>query len=91
MSSRGSDSLDLLLVSAFVTLIGVAGWHMFDVVVRAQSASQAQGGELRALQRALRLFERDVRHAVLSQGARSGYGMTLHKQHLQWRRGGERN
>ncbi len=89
---QGFTLLELLLALSIFTLLGVASWRLFDVVVQAQGASERHGGQLRALQRAMGLFERDVRHAVLPPGtAGSGYGMTLHKQRLQWLRGGERN
>ncbi|WP_246237669.1 type II secretion system minor pseudopilin GspJ [Pseudomonas akapageensis] len=92
MSQRGFTLLELLLALAIFTLLGVATWRLFDGVVRADSASQSHGRELRSLQRAMGLIERDVRHGLLAPGtAGAGFGVSLKGPRLQWLRGGERN
>lgn len=89
---QGFTLLELLLALAIFALMGVASWRLFDVVIRAESTSQSHGQELRALQRAVGLIERDIRHGLLPAGtSRTGYGVSLKGQRLQWLRDGERN
>jgi general secretion pathway protein J len=92
LRQQGFTLLELLLALAIFTLLGVASWRLFDVVTRAQSSSQSHGLELRALQRAVGLIERDIRHGLLPTGtSRTGYGVRLNGQRMQWLRGSERN
>lgn len=58
----GFTLLELVVALAIFALLGLASWTLFDRVVRVQEASSAHERELRNLQRALALIERDLVH-----------------------------
>ncbi|PWB31112.1 type II secretion system protein GspJ [Pseudomonas sp. SDI] len=93
MSRRGQQGftlLELLLALALFALLALASWRLFDLLLRAQAASSAHAGQLRSVQRAVALIERDVRHGLFVPGS-SGALFTHDGARLQWLRAAERN
>ncbi|MNJ18819.1 type II secretion system protein GspJ [Pseudomonas alkylphenolica] len=89
---RGFTLLELLLALALFALLAVACWRLFDVLVRTEGAASEHAQELRNLQRAFAILERDVRHGVFAANdAANGYGVSLRGTRMQWLRAGERN
>lgn len=60
--SRGFTLLELLIALALFALLGTAGWRLLDSTVRVERVSASYIGEMRALQRAMSVIERDVLH-----------------------------
>ncbi|EJL05687.1 MULTISPECIES: type II secretion system protein GspJ [Pseudomonas] len=60
----GFTLLELVIAIAIFALLGLAGWRLFDGAVRAQQGAGQHEREIRALQRAVAVIERDVWQAV---------------------------
>jgi general secretion pathway protein J len=65
----GFTLLEMLVALALFGLLGLASWRLFDTTVRAERSSAAHAEQLRRLQRALGVIERDVLHLRVGQGA----------------------
>ncbi|WP_160105271.1 type II secretion system protein GspJ [Pseudomonas izuensis] len=79
----GFTLIELVIAIAIFALLGLASWTLFDGVVRMQQGTMAHERELRGLQRAVAVIERDVLHIteqpiVLEHAA-------LHLQRSHWR------
>jgi general secretion pathway protein J len=59
---RGFTLLELVIALAIFAVLGLASWGLFDSVVRVQQGATAHERELRSLQRALAVIERDLLH-----------------------------
>lgn len=57
---EGFTLLELVIAMAIFALLGLACWRLFDGVVRAERSTAVHEQELRSLQRALAVIERDV-------------------------------
>lgn len=60
----GFTLLELVIAIALFALLGLAGWRLFDAVVRTQQGAGQHEREIRALQRAVGVIERDAWQAV---------------------------
>lgn len=60
----GFTLLELVIAIAIFALLGLASWRLFDGVVRTQQGAGQHEREVRALQRAVGVIERDVWQAV---------------------------
>lgn len=69
---QGFTLLEVLIALAMFAVLGAATSRLFDTVVRAERQVSAHANELRALQRALALIERDVLHSVSGLGLEAG-------------------
>ncbi|WP_433738308.1 type II secretion system protein GspJ [Pseudomonas putida] len=85
MASRqvGFTLLELVIAMAVFALLGLASWTLFDTVLRVQQVTLTHERELRGLQRAIAVIERDLLHIteqpiVLEQ-------TLLHWQRSHWR------
>jgi general secretion pathway protein J len=58
----GFTLLELVIAIAIFALLGLASWTLFDSVVRVQQGTQSHERELRKLQRAVAVIERDLLH-----------------------------
>lgn len=79
----GFTLIELVIAISIFALLGLASWTLFDGVVRMQQGTTIHERELRSLQRAVAVIERDVLHIteqpiVLEQAA-------LHLQRSHWR------
>jgi general secretion pathway protein J len=81
---RGFTLLELVIALAIFALLGLASWTLFDGVVRVQQGTQSHERELRSLQRAVALIERDLLHITEQP-------IVLAPAQLQWQRGNWRN
>ena len=61
---KGFTLLELVIAMAIFTLLGLASWKLFDGVLRVQQGTAAHERELRSLQRAMAVIERDVMHVT---------------------------
>ena len=61
---RGFTLLELVIALAIFAVLGLASWGLFDSVVRVQQGATAHERELRRLQRALAVIERDLLHVT---------------------------
>jgi general secretion pathway protein J len=57
---QGFTLLELVIAMAIFALLGLACWRLFDGVVRAERSTAVHERELRSLQRALAVIERDA-------------------------------
>jgi general secretion pathway protein J len=80
----GFTLLELVIAIAIFALLGLAGWRLFDGVVRTQQGVGDHEREIRALQRAVGVIERDVWQAV-------GGSVKLEPTRLQLQRSHWRN
>ena len=80
----GFTLLELVIAIAIFALLGLAGWRLFDGVVRTQQGAGQHEREIRALQRAVGVIERDVWQAVAG-------SVVLAPGHLQLQRSHWRN
>ncbi|WP_130907001.1 MULTISPECIES: type II secretion system protein GspJ [unclassified Pseudomonas] len=80
----GFTLLELVIAMAIFAVLGLASWTLFDGVVRVQQGSTAHERELRSLQRAIAVIERDVLHITQQP-------VVLQQTQLQWQRGNWRN
>ena len=81
---RGFTLLELVIALAIFALLGLASWTLFDGVVRVQQGTQSHDRELRSLQRAVALIERDLLHITEQP-------IVLEQSRAQWQRGNWRN
>lgn len=81
---RGFTLLELVIAVAIFALLGLASWTLFDGVARVQRGTQGHEQELRSLQRAVALIERDLLHITEQP-------IVLAPTHVQWQRGNWRN
>lgn len=81
---RGFTLLELVIALAIFALIGLASWRLFDGVVRAERSSSGHERDLRTLQRAVAVIERDVLHVTAQP-------LLLRQGVLQLQRGNWRN
>lgn len=75
--------LELVIALAIFALLGLAGWRLFDGVVRVQQGTGEHERDIRALQRAVGVIERDIWQAVAG-SVRSAPGR-LQLQRSHWR------
>jgi general secretion pathway protein J len=61
---RGFTLLELVIALAIFAVLGLASWGLFDSVVRVQQGATAHERELRSLQRAVAVIERDLLHVT---------------------------
>ncbi|WP_322615522.1 type II secretion system protein GspJ [Pseudomonas sp. BIC9C] len=61
---RGFTLLELVIALAIFAVLGLASWGLFDSVVRVQQGMAAHERELRSLQRAVAVIERDLLHVT---------------------------
>jgi general secretion pathway protein J len=80
----GFTLLELVIAIAIFALLGLAGWRLFDGAARAQQGAGQHEREIRILQRAVAVIERDVWQAVTG-------SVVLVQGHLQLRRSHWRN
>lgn len=81
---RGFTLLELVIALAIFALLGLASWTLFDGVVRVQQGTQGHERELRSLQRAVALIERDLLHITEQP-------IVLTPTQVHWQRGNWRN
>ncbi|CAI8919654.1 type II secretion system protein GspJ [Pseudomonas putida] len=63
MNNQGGFTLlELVIAIAIFALLGLASWTLFDGVVRVQQGTLSHERELKNLQRAVALIERDLLH-----------------------------
>ncbi|WP_413793711.1 MULTISPECIES: type II secretion system protein GspJ [unclassified Pseudomonas] len=80
----GFTLLELVIAIAIFALLGLASWRLFDGVVRTQQGAGQHERDIRALQRAVAVIERDVWQAVVD-------SVVLAPGHLQLQRSHWRN
>ncbi|MBC3364032.1 type II secretion system protein GspJ [Pseudomonas sp. SWRI154] len=80
----GFTLLELVIAIAIFALLGLASWRLFDSVVRTQQGAGQHERDIRALQRAVGMIERDVWQAVAD-------SVVLAPGHLQLQRSHWRN
>jgi len=80
----GFTLLELVIAIAIFALLGLASWRLFDGVVRTQQGVGQHERDIRALQRAVGVIERDVWQAVAD-------SVVLAPGHLQLQRSHWRN
>ncbi|WP_223465755.1 MULTISPECIES: type II secretion system protein GspJ [unclassified Pseudomonas] len=61
---RGFTLLELVIAMAIFAVLGLASWGLFDSVLRVQQGTAAHERELRSLQRAMAVIERDLLHVT---------------------------
>jgi len=81
---KGFTLLELLIALALFSLLAVGCWRLFDTVLRAERQSREQAEQLRQLQRAVAVIERDMLHALPANGIHLSPGL-LNLQRLGWR------
>ncbi|MCK3838879.1 MULTISPECIES: type II secretion system minor pseudopilin GspJ [Pseudomonas] len=64
MSQRGFTLLEMLVAMSLFSVLGLGTYQLFDVVVRAEQRIKLHEQQLRELQRALAMFERDLQMAA---------------------------
>lgn len=64
IEQRGFTLLELVIALAIFAVLGLASWGLFDGVVRVQQGVTAHERELRSLQRAVAVIERDLLHVT---------------------------
>jgi general secretion pathway protein J len=64
IKQKGFTLLELVIAMAIFALLGLASWKLFDGVLRVQQGTAAHERELRSLQRAIAVIERDVMHVT---------------------------
>ncbi|CAI8990104.1 MULTISPECIES: type II secretion system protein GspJ [Pseudomonas] len=60
----GFTLLELVIAMAIFAVLGLASWGLFDSVLRVQQGTAAHERELRNLQRAMAVIERDLLHVA---------------------------
>jgi general secretion pathway protein J len=83
-SAKGFTLLELLIALALFSLLALGCWRLFDSLVRAERQSSEHAQQLRQLQRAVAVIERDLLHVMLAPGIRIN-GNLLNLQRLDWR------
>ncbi|WP_347903427.1 type II secretion system protein GspJ [Pseudomonas purpurea] len=86
MSNRqhGFTLLELVIAMAIFAVLGLACWRLFDGVIRAERISSSHERDMRTLQRAIAVIERDVLQVTTQP-------MVLSEGVLQLQRGNWRN
>lgn len=79
----GFTLLELVIAIAIFALLGLAGWRLFDGVVRAQQGAGQHELDIRSLQRAVGVIERDVWQAVTGSIVLAPGQLQLQRSH--WR------
>ncbi|MDO7897885.1 type II secretion system protein GspJ [Pseudomonas citrulli] len=79
----GFTLLELVIAIAIFALLGLASWRLFDGVLRVQQGSARHEQEIRTLQRAVGVIERDAWQAVLGSVVLAPTGLQLQRSH--WR------
>ena len=79
----GFTLLELVIAIAIFALLGLAGWRLFDGVVRTQQGTAQHERDLRALQRAVGVIERDAWQSVTGSVVLAPGGLQLLRSH--WR------
>ncbi|MCE4057114.1 type II secretion system minor pseudopilin GspJ [Pseudomonas sp. Au-Pse12] len=94
MNQRGFTLLEVVVAIAIFSLLGLATYQLLDRVMRSDQRIQTQEQQLRHLQRALGLLERDLiqaqRHALKDDHSQS-QALVSQPQGLRVLRGGWRN
>jgi len=94
MNQRGFTLLEVVVAIAIFSLLGLATYQLLDRVMRSDQRIQTQEQQLRHLQRALGLLERDLiqaqRHALKDDHSHS-QALVSQPQGLRVLRGGWRN
>lgn len=80
---KGFTLLELVIAMAIFALLGLASWRLFDGVVRTERSTANHEREMRALQRAIAVIERDVLQ-VTTQPLVLEHGV-LQLQRANWR------
>lgn len=80
----GFTLLELVIALAIFALLGLASWSLFDTVVRVQQGTSNVERQLRNLQRAVGVIERDLLHIT-------EHPVVLDNARLQLQRGNWRN
>lgn len=83
-AERGFTLLELVIAMAIFALLGLGSWQLLQSVLRAERSTSSHQFELRNLQRAVALIERDAMQMVMSP---KGRGMTLQRNQLNFQRG----
>jgi general secretion pathway protein J len=81
---KGFTLLELLIALAVFSLLAVGCWRLFDTLLRAERHSSEQAGQLRQLQRAVAVIERDMLHGLPGKGIHLSADV-LNLQRLGWR------
>jgi len=81
---RGFTLLELVIAMAIFAVLGLASWGLFDSVLRVQQGTAVHERELRSLQRAMAVIERDLLHVTAQP-------MVLAASFLQFQRSHWRN
>ncbi|WP_434572863.1 type II secretion system protein GspJ [Pseudomonas sp. Z3-6] len=79
----GFTLLELVIAIAIFALLGLASWRLFDGVVRTQQGAGQHERDIRALQRAVGVIERDVWQAVVDSVVLAPGHLRLQRSH--WR------
>ncbi|TWC16490.1 MULTISPECIES: type II secretion system protein GspJ [unclassified Pseudomonas] len=79
----GFTLFELVIAIALFALLGLAGWRLFDTVVRTQQGAGQHERDIRALQRAVGVIERDVWQAVAGSVVLAPGQLQLQRSH--WR------
>lgn len=79
----GFTLLELVIAIAIFALLGLAGWRLFDGVVRTQQGASQHERDIRSLQRAVGVIERDVWQAVAGSIVLAPGNLQLQRSH--WR------
>lgn len=79
----GFTLLELIIAIGIFALLGLASWRLFDSVVRTQHGTAQHERELRALQRAVGVIERDAWQAVAGSVKLAPGRLQLQRSH--WR------
>ncbi|WP_339481002.1 MULTISPECIES: type II secretion system protein GspJ [unclassified Pseudomonas] len=79
----GFTLLELVIAIAIFALLGLASWRLFDSVVRTQQGTGQHERDIRALQRAVGVIERDVWQAVAGSVVLAPGRLQLQRSH--WR------
>lgn len=81
---RGFTLLELVIAMAIFALLGLGSWQLLQSVLRTERSTSSHQLELRSLQRAVALIERDAMQVVVPANRR---GMTLQGNQLNFQRG----
>ncbi|WP_214510883.1 type II secretion system protein GspJ [Pseudomonas brassicacearum] len=79
----GFTLLELVIAIGIFALLGLASWRLFDGVVRTQQGTGQHERDVRALQRAVGVIERDVWQAVAGSVVLAPGQLQLQRSH--WR------
>ncbi|SEC91624.1 type II secretion system protein GspJ [Pseudomonas kilonensis] len=79
----GFTLLELVIAIGIFALLGLASWRLFDGVVRTQQGTGQHERDIRALQRAVGVIERDVWQAVAGSLVLAPGRLQLQRSH--WR------